>query len=361
MPSKGQIRSLEWFTQVLPSTVDFNDDLDEASLEKALQNSIHYYDTIGREKVYRIADQRVTAQNLKETLVAFREMWRKKRWQGDFSSEIVRQFNFYRISGESGQVLFTGYYEPLLEGSLERTEKYRYPIYKVPPDLIKSNGKIGRMDKGNFVPYYSRREIDIDGILQGKNLELFWVSDILDLFSLHIQGSGKIKLTDGRVISVGFAQSNGFPYRSVTKLMLDSGKISPGEASYRHTFLRNKSDAEILEVLSQNERYVFFRILDSEPIGSLSEPVTPGRTIATDPDYFPEGALAFIRLRKPVFDANGNVKERVHFSRFVLNQDKGSAIQGPGRVDLFCGFGQEAELMAGTLKEQGELYLLLKK
>jgi len=88
--------------------------------------------------------------------------------------------------------------------------------------------------------------------------------------------------------------------------------------------------------------------------------VTPGRTIATDPDYFPEGALAFIRLRKPVFDANGNVKERVHFSRFVLNQDKGSAIQGPGRVDLFCGFGQEAELMAGTLKEQGELYLLLK-
>jgi Membrane-bound lytic murein transglycosylase len=90
-------------------------------------------------------------------------------------------------------------------------------------------------------------------------------------------------------------------------------------------------------------------------------PVTPGRSIATDPDYFPEGALAFIRLRKPVFDAEDNIKERVNFSRFVLSQDKGSAIKGPGRVDLFCGFGGRAEATAGTLKEKGELYLLLKK
>ena len=90
-------------------------------------------------------------------------------------------------------------------------------------------------------------------------------------------------------------------------------------------------------------------------------PVTPGRSIATDPDYFPEGALAFIRLRKPVLDAEGNVLKRDGFSRFVLNQDKGDAIKGPGRVDLFCGFGEKAEATAGTLKEKGELYLLLKK
>ena len=90
-------------------------------------------------------------------------------------------------------------------------------------------------------------------------------------------------------------------------------------------------------------------------------PVTPGRSIATDPDYFPEGALAFIRLRKPVFADAGNVKERVNFSRFVVSQDKGSAIKGPGRVDLFCGFGANAEATADTLKEKGELYLLLKK
>ena len=89
--------------------------------------------------------------------------------------------------------------------------------------------------------------------------------------------------------------------------------------------------------------------------------MTPGRSIATDPDFFPEGALAFIRLRKPVFDDEENIREKTSFSRFVLSQDKGSAIKGPGRVDLFCGFGKKAELTAGTLKEKGELYLLIKK
>ena len=98
-----------------------------------------------------------------------------------------------------------------------------------------------------------------------------------------------------------------------------------------------------------------------EPIGSLGEPVTPSRSIATDPDLFPAGALAFIRLSKPVSGTEGNGGKRVAFSRFVLNQDKGSAIKGPGRVDLFCGFGEAAESIAGSLKEKGELYFLIKK
>jgi membrane-bound lytic murein transglycosylase A len=143
--------------------------------------------------------------------------------------------------------------------------------------------------------------------------------------------------------------------------MLESGKIKSSEASYQHVFLRGKEDQEIYDILSHNERYVFFRFVDKEPVGSLGEPVTPGRSIATDPDYFPEGALAFIRLHKPVFDTEGNVKERINFSSFVLSQDKGSAIKGAGRVDLFCGFGLNAEATAGTLKEKGELYLLIKK
>ena len=281
----------------------------------------------------------------------------------DLNKKIAAEFNVYRIAGNDGSknALFTGYYEPLLEGSLKRTEKYKYPLYRVPPDLIKKENKIGRMKDGKFIPYYSRREIDVDGVLQGKNLEIVWVSDPVELFSLHIQGSGKIKLEDGTLLTVGFAQTNGRPFRSVTKFMLESGKITSSEASYRHVFLKGKNEQEIYDILSYNERYTFFRFLDKEPVGSLGEPVTPDRSIATDPDYFPEGALAFIRLRKPVFDAEGKVKERVSFSRFVLNQDKGSAIEGPGRVDLFCGFGANAEYTAGTLKEEGELYLLIKK
>ncbi|MCX5848043.1 MAG: MltA domain-containing protein [Deltaproteobacteria bacterium] len=360
---KAPLKSIESFSSITAANIDFADDLDPASLELAIEHSINYYENAGRKKVYRIADRLVSAQQLKETLTTFRAILRKTGNTADLSKKIAAEFNVYRIAGNgnSNNALFTGYYEPLLEGSLTRTEKYRYPLYRVPPDLVRNENNVGRMKDGKFVPYYSRREIDVDGVLQRKNLELVWVADPVELFSLHIQGSGKIKLEDGTLLTVGFAQTNGRPFRSITKFMLDGGKINSSEASYRHLFLKGKPEQEIYDILSHNERYTFFRFLDKEPVGSLGEPVTPGRSIATDPDFFPEGALAFIRLRKPVFDTEGNVKERVNFSRFVLNQDKGSAIEGPGRVDLFCGFGEKAEYTAGTLKENGELYLLLKK
>ena len=222
--------------------------------------------------------------------------------------------------------------------------------------------KINQIKNGEATFYYSRREIDVEGVLQSKNLEIAWVADPVDLFLLHIQGSGKIKLEDGKLLTVGVARTNGRPFRSVTRYMLDSGKIGSNNVSYTHVkrYLKTKPDSELYDILSYNERYIFFRFVD-EPTGSLGQPVTSSRSIATDPDFFPPGALAFIRLTKPVFDPDGNIKERVPFSRFVLNQDKGSAIKGAGRVDLFCGFGTHAETTAGSLKEKGELYFLIKK
>jgi membrane-bound lytic murein transglycosylase A len=360
---KASVKSLQSFSPAVAADISFTDDLDPASLELAIGHSINYYENSGRDKVYRVAGRLISAQQLKETLIEFRALLRKTDNSVALNKKIAAEFNVYRIIGNDGssQALFTGYYEPLLEGALKRTEKYKYPLYRVPPDLIKKENKIGRMKDGKFMPYYSRREIDVDGVLQGKSLELVWVADPVELFSLHIQGSGKIKLEDGTLLTVGFSQTNGRPFRSITKFMLDGGKIKSSEASYRHVFLKGRSEQEIYDILSHNERYTFFRFLDKEPVGSLGEPVTPDRSIATDPDYFPEGALAFISLRKPVFDTEGNIKERISFSRFVLNQDKGSAIEGPGRVDLFCGFGEKAEYTAGTLKEKGELYLLIKK
>jgi membrane-bound lytic murein transglycosylase A len=360
---RGAVKPLKSFASANVADINFQDDLDPASLESAINHSINYYENSGRNKVYKIVGKTVTAGQLKETLKEFRKILREARDSDDLRKKIAAEFNVYRVTGSdsAGSVLFTGYYEPLLEGSLKRTEAFRYPLYRVPPDLIRKENKTGRMQNGKFVPYYSRYEIDAEGVLQGKNLELVWVSDPVDLFSLHIQGSGKIKLEDGTLMTVGFAQTNGRPFSSVTKFMLDKGRIKSSEASYRHEFLRGKSDKEIYDVLGHNERYTFFRFLDKDPVGSLGEPVTPDRSIATDPDFFPEGALAFIRLRKPVFDKEGNLKERVDFSRFVLSQDKGSAIIGPGRVDLFCGFGANAEYTAGTLKEKGELYILLKR
>jgi membrane-bound lytic murein transglycosylase A len=357
------VKHHQTFIPVVADDLDFTDDLDMESLEAAIERSIHFYEKAGRHKVYHINGQSIQAQTFKETLIAFRDILKKTDNQADLKKRMVAEFQVYRVSGfdDEGSVLFTGYYEPLLEGSLERTGKFKYPLYRVPPDLIKQQNQIGRMDGGKFVSYHSRREIDAEGVLRGRNLELLWVSDPLELFSLHIQGSGKIKLEDGNILSVGFAQSNGRDFRSVTKFMLEGGRIKSSEANYRHDFLKGKSDGEIYEILSHNERYTFFRFLETDPVGSLGEPVTPGRSIATDPDYFPEGALAFIRLQKPVFDDGGKFVEKTDFSRFVLSQDMGSAIKGPGRVDLFCGFGEKAEDTAGTMKEKGALYLLIQK
>ncbi|HPC08531.1 MAG TPA: MltA domain-containing protein [Smithella sp.] len=361
--SQPSFKTLDSLIPVDATQVAFSDDLEPASLETAIDRSIRFYEGRGRNNVYQIEDRQIDAQQFKETLLAFRALLGDAKDPETLGKRMAEAFDVYQVTGtdDESRVLFTGYYEPLLEGSLQKTEKYKYPLYRVPPDLVRKGTRIGRMQNDKFVPYYSRREIDVDGVLRGKNLELLWVSDPVDLFSLHIQGSGKIKLENGDLLTVGFANTNGRSFRSITKFLLDKGTIQPHEVTYRHDFLRGKRDEEIYEALSHNERYTFFRFLEKDPVGSLGEAVTPDRTIATDPEYFPEGALAFIRLRKPVFDTDGHVKERVEFSRFVLSQDKGAAIKGPGRVDLFCGFGEKAEKTAGTLKERGELYLLLKK
>ncbi len=350
--------------------IDLRDDLDTASLLLAIERSLAYYDSAGRDQNYHVAGHPVDTRRMKQTLIAFRGIVQSDTSWEEKQRRIAREFILLRAVGQTGtgDVLFTGYYEPLLEGSLKRTDKYKYPLYKTPPDLISEKvsaheTRISRKVDGKTVPYFTRREIDIDGALRGRGLELVWVSDPVELSSLHIQGSGKIRLEDGRMLSVSYAQNNGRPFRSVTTNMLNQNKIDRSDITYLgfKTWLKSKSENEIFEILSHNERYIFFRFVDTEPIGSLGQPVTPDRTIATDPAYFPQGALAFIRLSKPLLDDNHRVIRRVGFSRFVLNQDKGSAIKGPGRVDLFCGFGDKAQATAGSLKEKGELYFLILK
>ncbi len=344
------------------------DDLDIASLLLAIDRSLQFYDGAGRDQTFSMAERQVGASQMKETLTAFRAIVQSGISLEQKKKSIAEGFHLLRAAGQTGEgdVLFTGYYEPLLEGSWVRTDKYKYPLYRPPPDILmekisRNETRIGRKKNGRIVPYYTRREIDVEGVLQDRGLELLWVSDPVELNSLHIQGSGKIRFEDGNIVTVGYAQSNGRPFRSATLNMLQQNKIDKSDSSYGgfKLWLKGKSEKEILEILSHNERYIFFRLLDREPVGCLGQPITPGRTIATDPNFFPEGALAFIRLRKPVLDDANHVVSRVEFSRFVLNQDKGSAIKGPGRVDLFCGFGDKAQATAGSLKEKGELYFLL--
>jgi len=368
--------------KILPSLVlippekapSLADDLDGELLETAIVRSLEYYERIAGNNMYGIGDGHITGKELRESLLAFRKIL-----SGSDSVEVKRKkilntFDLYRATGldNQGRVLFTGYFESVLKGSLERTDEYRYPIYKTPDDVVVVNlGKfsekyknekiIGRLKSGELVPYFNRADIEEAGVLKGRNFELIWVNDPVDLFFMHIQGSGEIKLTDGRSVQVSYAQKNGRPNR-MAGYLLDKGKLSKSEMTHQSIkkYLREHPE-ELSDIFNYNESYVFFRIVENGPIGALGLTLTSGRSIATDLDLFPRGALAFIRLRKPVFEKDGNIKSWETFSRFVLNQDTGGVIKGPGRVDLFCGTGSGAEMLAGSLKEIGELYFLVKK
>ena len=353
----------------------FEDDMDLASLETAIEKSLRFYGRAAGSSSLRGEEAGFPLEDLRESLLAIREIQQSGEPDSVRQRRIRETFDVYRSSGLDGQhtVLFTGYFEPILEGSLKRTERFRYPIYRAPEDAVRVNlGKfgeaypkeqlVGRVKNGELIPYYLRSEIDDQGALAGRNLEMAWVESRIDLFFLHVQGSGKIRLPSGELLQIGFALRNGHPYRSVGRHLLDTGRIRPQDASHRaiKKYLR-ENPKEMAEILNHNESYIFFRFVEQGPVGSIGEILTPGRSIATDASVFPRGALAFIRARKPVFDPAGNVLSWIPFTRFVLSQDAGSAIKGPGRVDLFCGTGEEAEGVAGSLAERGELYFLVKK
>ena len=350
------------------------DDLDLSSLETALDRSLQYYEKI-KESSFRYGNRDIQVAELRASLLAFREILRGEDSVEMKMNRIEATFELVPATGrdEPSRVIFTGYYIPTLNGSWIKTGRFRHPLYRKPDDLIVVNlGKfdskyrreqlIGRMARDELIPYYTRDEIDRKGALDGRRLELLWVDDPIALYSLHVQGSGKIRMPDGRIIVVSYAQSNGRPFRSMSNALIEREKMTAPEVSYPRVqqYLRDNPD-ELSDLFSYNDRYIFFRRVERDPLGSLQVPVTSGRTIATDPDVFPKGALALIKTRKPLFDDDGQIRQWVPFSRFVLNQDAGAAIKGPGRVDIFCGDGPNAEQLAGSFKEQGEIYILLRK
>lgn len=351
------------------------DDLDIASLCKAIERSLAYYNRLPEDRIFRFGKDAYTTTEMKTSLVAFRDILRGTSDNRRLMDRLREEFNIYQCLGRDGEgsVLYTGYYEPVLEGSKTRTADFPYPIYRRPDDhvvvdlgafLSKYKGEriIARVDDGKIVPYYTRRDIDVGGRLKDKGLEIAWLSDPVDIFFLHIQGSGTIRFADGSSLQVSYAQSNGRAYRSLGRHLVEQGRMSIGEISLEgiKRYLRDHPD-EMHDLLAHNESYVFFRVVDEGPRGSLDVPVTAGRSIATDPAFFPQGAPALIKVKKPIITEKGEIQSWMPFTRFVLNQDAGGAIKGAGRVDLFCGTGARAGIMAGHLKEYGELYFLMKK
>jgi len=353
----------------------FRDDLDSESLTLAVRRNLEYLDRLNPETVFHYGPHDFTIQQVRESQEVFLDLLSKGLDAGQLSREIRKKFRVYRATGRAGdtRVLFTGYYEPMYEGSLAPDETFRYPLYRPPDDLMridlslfsekfKGENIVARIEGKKILPYYSRYQIEAERVLEGKDLEIAWLKDPLDVAFLHIQGSGRLRLPGGRDLLVHYQASNGRPYRSIGRYMIEKGFLAREEMSMQAIRKYLTENPGVLdEVLNYNPSYVFFRQVENGPLGSLGVLLTPGRSVALDSKIFPKGALGFISCQKPLVNDQGDIIGWTKFSRFVLNQDSGGAIKGAGRADIFWGSGPYAELAAGHLQHEGDLYILIKK
>ncbi len=265
--------------------------------------------------------------------------------------------------------LLTGYYEPLLNGARTADGHYRYPLYRRPPELVtvdlglfdpdlKGRRVAGRVAEGKLVPFADRAAID-DGALAGRGLELLWVDDPVQRFFLEIQGSGQVRLADGATVRVGYADQNGHPYRAIGKDLIEIGAIPREQMSMQAIQAWLEAHPEQAPgMMARNASYVFFRELPNlasapGPVGAQGVPLTPGRSLAVDRKFLPLGAPVWLDSTAPYPDGDRPLQ------RLMVAQDTGGAIQGPVRGDVFWGAGQVAEHLAGHMKSQGQLYILL--
>ena len=338
----------------------YNEKNDEIANKKALLQSIdyslQYLQTPRAIKAYQKSE--ITRERVYNSLQRFRQLLISTKSPQALQAAIEKEFVFYQSVGRDnkGTVLFTAYYEPLYLASRQPTKEFRYPAYRSPADL-ESWAK----------PHPSRSELEgVDG-LQGskgklKGLELFWFKDRLEPYMIQIQGSAKLKLTDGTQTTMGYASNTAYNYRSLGRSLVDDGKF-PLEGLNMPIILDyfRKHPQDLNIYIPRDKSFVFFQETYGKPAqGSISVPLPPERSIATDKSLMPPGALALIRAPFPYINKSNKIENRL-VSRYVLDQDTGGAIKGAGRVDYFLGTGEAAGERAGVTVSNGQLFYLLLK
>lgn len=332
---------------------------DRQALLKSINNSLRYLKTGSAAQAYRrYANTGITRDRVRRSLVRFRSLVLSSRSPEQLQAAVKREFVFYQSVGkdEKGTVLFTAYYEPTYTASRTRTQEYRYPLYRLPQNFNKWPK-----------PQPTRVELEGEDGLQGskgllRGQELVWMRDRMEAFLVQIQGSARLQLTDGTEMTVGYAGKTDYPYTSIGKEMAKDGKV-PLQGLTLPVMLNyfNENPLELDNYLPRNQGFVFFRKTNGAPAtGSINVPVTPERSIATDKSLMPPGALALVHAKLAYANGNGGMEQRL-VSRYVLDQDAGSAIKGPGRVDYFMGTGKVAGDRAGVTGGNGQLYYLLLK
>ena len=355
---KGQIlHSLD--RQSLDNTLAQDEQLwgktgDKAALLKAINYSLDYLKTAKAIQDYQnYPVHGVTRERVRRSLLRFRTLLQQSTNAEALERAVKQEFVWYESAGKDGlgTVHFTGYFEPIYRASRQRTSEYIYPLYRKP---------------GNFStwtnPHPTRQALEgKDGLLGKKSplagYELVWLKDRLEAYLVHVQGSAQLLLPNGQMMGIGFDGSTNYPYTSIGKELIAAGIFTPEIITLPLVIDYLEANPEQQGIyLPRNNRFIFFRETSGKPPqGSLGVPVTAERSIATDKSIMPPGALALISAPIP---EKGSL-ERSVVSRFVLDQDTGSAIKGAGRVDIFMGTGKSAGDRAGLINHDGKLYYLL--
>ena len=335
----------------------WNSKKERQALLRAIDYSLNYLDTKSAVAAYRnYSVPEITRDRVRRSLLRFRELLTHSRSPAQLQTALEREFILYRSAGIDGEgsVHFTGYFQPFYTASLTPTPEYRYPLYRRPPDL-----------ESWSQPHPTRLQLEgKDGLLREKSVlagyELVWLRERLEAYLIQVQGSARLQLTNGQIMSVGYAGSTNYPYTSIGRELVKEGIFSLEELTLPKVLAYFRANRQQLnEYLPRNDRFIFFqKIKNAPPLGSIGVPVTANRSIATDKSLMPPGALAVIRA--PIADFKLSESEKIPLvSLYVLDQDTGSAIKGAGRVDIFTGTGNLASDRAGKINGMGELYYLL--
>ena len=337
---------------------------DLEDLRRALGYSIEYYERLPADQRFRYGSVEYSPEEMIASHQHFLRIFDLP--EVERLEKLQQDFLWFESLNKKNQAFFTGYYEPLLKGSLNESEKFPVPLYTVPGDLVTvnlsnfdekyGNGILrGKIVDQKFVKYDDRNEISYQNSLEGRAIPLAWVNNDIELFFLQIQGSGVIELPNRDLYRVNYADQNGHPYRAIGKILL--GEIPREKMSLKSLkeYLYDHPE-RVQEILNYNPSYTFFRQIPGDgPLGNIEVPLTPERSIAMDHRLVPKGGLVFYETNLPSeFSPSKKILQR-----FAVVQDTGGAIRGHGRADIFWGRGIPAEKTAGPMKENGRIFLLV--
>jgi len=366
------------FKKVSISNLDIYDNGNDTRLIRAIDESVNYLST-HKNRTFIFNKKRITSNELKKSLINLRNLIQQKTKEISIK-DLAKYFDIYSLSKKESiwdyiidlilhkninknKILITGYFEPEIVASYKKTKEFNCPIYERPSDLIQVylplfNKKLpsetiwGRVYKGKLIPYFTRKELEErikDGDLNVKPIA--WLKSPIDLLMLQIQGSAVLDI-NGTKRFIHYSASNGRSYVSIGNILLKNGLLPYSKLSWQDIKKwAERHPKEFTDILNRNPRYIFFKWEDKGPLGSLGLPLVPMRTIAMDQSIYPPLLITFIVFK------NGS-KE---FHLITLNFDKGAAIKGYRRIDLYCGEGKKAGLLAGSLKSYGKIYFLIPK